>query len=75
MDNISQNVMLEYFMMNSLFESLVAILSHPDSREHHGYDAAVALSLLVNYRKHEVTIVYHVIVMWPQIYRLLMSML
>lgn len=63
MDNISQNVMLEYFMMNSLFESLVAILSHPDSREHHGYDAAVALSLLVNYRKHEVTIVYHVIVM------------
>ena len=32
------------------------ILSHPDAREHHGYDAAVCLATLVNYRKHEVEI-------------------
>ncbi|XP_019859282.1 PREDICTED: UPF0668 protein C10orf76 homolog [Amphimedon queenslandica] len=53
-DNISQNVMLEYFMLNSIFEALVSTFFHPDAREHHGYDAAVALALLVNYRKHEV---------------------
>ncbi|XP_019859280.1 PREDICTED: UPF0668 protein C10orf76 homolog [Amphimedon queenslandica] len=47
-DNISQNVMLEYFMLNSIFEALVSTFFHPDAREHHGYDAAVALALLVN---------------------------
>uniref|UniRef100_A0A1X7TJB2 Uncharacterized protein n=1 Tax=Amphimedon queenslandica TaxID=400682 RepID=A0A1X7TJB2_AMPQE len=44
-DNISQNVMLEYFMLNSIFEALVSTFFHPDAREHHGYDAAVALAL------------------------------
>ena len=56
MDNISQNVILEYYMLNSLFESLLHVFSQPDARDHHGYDAAVALALLVNYRKHEVWI-------------------
>ena len=41
-------------MMNSIFEALLEVFSHPDARDHHGYDAAVALALLVNYRKHEV---------------------
>ena len=48
--------MLEYFMLNSLFEALVSTFSDPIAREHHGYDAAVALALLVNYRKHEVSV-------------------
>ncbi|XP_019859629.1 PREDICTED: UPF0668 protein C10orf76 homolog [Amphimedon queenslandica] len=57
-DNISQNVMLEYFMLNSIFEALVSTFFHPDAQEHHGYDAAVALALLVNYRKHEAANLY-----------------
>lgn len=32
----------------------VQILSHPEARELHGYDAIVVLTLLINYRKYEV---------------------
>lgn len=31
------------------------VLSVPERRERHGYDAAVVLTLLVNYRKYEVS--------------------
>lgn len=52
-DNISTNVFLEYLMMNSVFESLMQILSVPEMRDHHGYDGVVVVTMLINYRKYE----------------------
>ncbi|GAB0093001.1 armadillo-like helical domain-containing protein 3 [Sergentomyia squamirostris] len=52
-DNVSQNVLVEYIMINSIFESFVRILSDPPLRALHGHDIVILLTLLVNYRKYE----------------------
>ena len=103
-DNISTNVILEYLMMNSVFESLMQvggseewrgyrvgmgrdgveewrggivreeggqrvlirilllyscqILSVPEMRDHHGYDGVVVVTMLINYRKYEVSVIH-----------------
>ncbi|XP_055377686.1 armadillo-like helical domain-containing protein 3 isoform X2 [Condylostylus longicornis] len=52
-DNVSQNILMEYLMMHSLFDILIRLLSDSSLRAQHGHDIVVLLTLLVNYRKHE----------------------
>ena len=53
-DNVSQNAMLEYVMINSAFEAIVQVLGSPAARISLGHDAILLLTLLVQYRKYEV---------------------
>lgn len=40
-------------MITSMFECLMQLLCDPSTRQKHGHDVVILLTLLVNYRKHE----------------------
>lgn len=52
-DNVSTNTLLEYLMINSVFDSLVRLLTQPGLRSRHGRSAVTVLTLLVQYRKYD----------------------
>ncbi len=52
-DSVSQNPLLEYLMQNSVYESLVLLLSHAESRALHGHSVVLLLTILVQFRKYE----------------------
>ena len=52
-DNVSTNTLLEYLMINSVFESLVGLLASATHRRRHGHQAVTVLALLVQYRKYD----------------------
>jgi len=52
-DNVSTNTLLEYLMINSVFESLVGLLAQAGERAKHGKNAVTVLTLLVQYRKYD----------------------
>ncbi|XP_014212015.1 UPF0668 protein C10orf76 homolog [Copidosoma floridanum] len=53
LDNINQNMLLDFVMSSSVFESLIQLLRETAARNEHGYNVVLILTLLVNYRKHE----------------------
>merc|ERR550519_2617645 len=52
-DNVSTNTLLEYLMINSVFESLIRLLTQSGLRTRHGRSAVTVLTLLVQYRKYD----------------------
>ncbi|XP_063826710.1 armadillo-like helical domain-containing protein 3 [Ostrinia nubilalis] len=53
LDNIDDNVLVDYLMQNSLFEPLIQLLCTSTERQQHGYDVVILLMFLVNYKKQE----------------------
>nr|ALS04509.1 UPF0668 protein C10orf76-like protein [Acartia pacifica] len=54
-DNVSSNTLLEYLLINPVFDSLILLLAQADLRAKHGHQAITILTILVQYRKHDST--------------------
>ncbi|KAJ8952699.1 hypothetical protein NQ318_021015 [Aromia moschata] len=54
-ETINQNTLIEYIMISPLFDCLVKLLSDVPTRQRHGYDVVLIITLLVNYRKYDAT--------------------
>jgi len=52
-DNVSTNTLIEYLMINSVFDSLVRLLTQSSLRTRHGRAAVTVVTLLLQYRKYE----------------------
>lgn len=54
-DNLNQNILIEYLMNNNFFDTFVLMLSNPDQavKSEYGHDVVLLITLLVNYRKNE----------------------
>ncbi|XP_060523936.1 armadillo-like helical domain-containing protein 3 [Cylas formicarius] len=52
-DNINQNIVLDCILVSSLFNHLVDLLSDVPTRQKHGYDVVLIITLLVNYQKYD----------------------
>lgn len=52
-DNVSQNTLLEYLMIDNIFETLMKLMSDVECRSCFGHDVIMLLTLLANYRKYE----------------------
>ena len=58
-DNVSTNTLMEYFMINNIFDTITQILADPSLRANHGHEAIILLIILVNYRKNELQVRYY----------------
>jgi hypothetical protein len=52
-DDLQRNSLLEYFLIDSVFEPIVQLLASPADRELHGDSAVLLLTLLISYRKYD----------------------
>eukprot|EP00116_Pleurobrachia_bachei_P007877 sb/3468139/ len=59
-DNVSQNTMVEYLMLHSLWYSLCKVLVNPSLRSSLGTHSLSLLAILLNYRKNEYSNPYHI---------------
>lgn len=57
-ENVSQNTLIDYVIMTSMFECLMQLLCNTSTRQAHGHNVVLLLTLLVNYRKHEAANLY-----------------
>ena len=52
-NNVSTNTLLEFVMLNSVFECVVSLLAAAGPRSTHGRAAVTVIALLVQYRKYD----------------------